>query len=177
MLRSNTTKILATLAAVGAVSVAAIGGTYASYTATPTTITNNAFSTGSLTMSRSGSGAIFSAAAMKIGDTSTGSVTITNTGTLAGVYTLAGSSSGSATLAGQLHVVIYKDTDGDSASKLYDGSLSALGSLGLGTFAASGGSHTYYFHIDLPSTGTDAGDNAFQGLSATESLTWSATQA
>ena len=63
------------------------------------------------------------------------------------------------------------------ASKLYDGSLSALGSLGLGTFAASGGSHTYYFHIDLPSTGTDAGDNAFQGLSATESLTWSATQA
>jgi len=177
MLQWNTTKILATLAAVGAVSAATIAGTYASYSATPTTITNNAFSSGSLMMTRSGSGAVFSAAAMKIGDSTSGSVTITNTGTLAGVYTLSGSSSGSASLAGELHVVIYKDTDGDIASKLYDGSLSGLGSLALGTFAASGGAHTFYFHVDLPSTGTDAGDNAFQGLSATESLTWSATQA
>jgi len=177
MLRVNTTKILATLAAVGAVTIVATGGTYASFTATPTTISNNAFSSGSLTMSRSGSGAVFSAAAMKIGDTATGSVSITNTGSLAGIYTLTGSASGSAALGAQLHLVLYKDTDGDSASKLYDGALSGLSSVGLGTFTASGGSHTYYFHVDLPTTGTDAGDNAFQGLTATESLTWAATQA
>jgi len=177
MLQWNSLKMLATLAAIGTVSVAALAGTYASYTATPTTISNNAFSTGTLTMSRSGSGAIFSSSAMKMGDTATGSVTITNTGSLAGVYTLAGSSSGSAVLADQLHVVIYKDNDGDSPSKIYDGSLSSLGSVALGTFAATNGAHTYSFHIDLPSTGTDAGDNAFQGLTATESFTWSATQA
>jgi spore coat-associated protein N len=177
MLQWLNLKIIASIAAVGVVSVAAIGGTYANFTATPTTISNNAFTTGSLTMSRSGSGAVFSAATMVMGDSATGSVTITNTGTLPGVYTLSGSMSGSSALGGQLHLVIYKDTDGDSASKIYDGSLSGLGSLALGTFAASGGAHTYHLHVNLPSTGTDAGDNVFQGLSATESLTWSATQA
>jgi len=47
----------------------------------------------------------------------------------------------------------------------------------LGTFAASGGAHTFYFHVSLPTTGSDAGDNALQGLSADEDFTWSATQA
>ena len=124
-------------------------------------------------MTRSGSGAIFSASAMKIGDTATGSITITNTGTLAGAYTLQGSSSGSAALATQLHLTVYKDTDGGTA--IYDGSLGSF-SAALGTFAASGGAHTYYFHVSLPTTGSDAGDNVLQGLSADETFTWSATQ-
>jgi hypothetical protein len=170
-------KILATVAAVGTVSVAAVGGTYANFSATPTTISNNAFTSGSLTMSRSGSGAMFSLAAAKIGDEATGSVTITNTGNLAGVYTLDGATTGSAALAGQLNMKIYKDNDGQAASKIYDGALSAFSSTSLGTFTASGGAHTYYFHVSLPTTGTDAGDNAFQGLSASASFTWSATQA
>ena len=59
------TKILLSLAALAAVAVATVGGTFANFTATPTTISSNAFATGSLTMSRSGSGAIFSSAAMK----------------------------------------------------------------------------------------------------------------
>jgi hypothetical protein len=54
---------------------------------------------------------------MKIGDTATGSVTITNTGSLAAVYTLNGSTTGSAPLAGQLHLVIYKDTDNQAGSR------------------------------------------------------------
>src|SRR6266480_3531714 len=106
------TKILLSLAALGAISIAAIGGTFANFTATPTSISSNAFASGSLTMTRSGSGAVFSASAMKIGDTATGSVTITNTGNLAGDYTLQGSSSGSAALASQLHLTVYKDVDG-----------------------------------------------------------------
>jgi spore coat-associated protein N len=112
---------------------------------------------------------------MKIGDSATGSITITNTGNLAGAYTLSGSSSGSSALAGQLNLKVYKDVDGGTA--LYDGSLSGFSSASLGTFAASGDAHTFYFHVTLPTTGTDAGDNAFQGLSASESFTWSATQA
>src|SRR6266576_4041846 len=91
-------KILLSLAAISVVAVAAVGGTFANFTATPTAIASNAFASGTLSMTRSGSGAIFSASAMKIGDSATGTVTITNTGTLAGAYTLAGSSSGSAVL-------------------------------------------------------------------------------
>src|SRR5919198_745536 len=168
------TKILLSLAALGAVSIAAIGGTFANFTATPTSISSNAFASGSLTMTRSGTGAVLSASAMKIGDTATGSVTITNTGNLAGSYTLQGSSSGSAALAAQLHLTVYKDADGGTA--IYDGSLGSF-STSLGTFAASGGAHTFYFHVSLPSTGSDAGDNVLQGLSATETFTWTATQA
>ncbi|MFL5917531.1 MAG: TasA family protein [Gaiellaceae bacterium] len=168
------TKILLSLAAIAVVAVAAVGGTFANFTATPTTISSNAFASGTLTMSRSGTGAIFSSASMKIGDTATGSVTITNTGTLMGAYTLTGTGSGNAALANQLHLTLYKDVDGGTA--IYDGSLGSL-SAALGTFAASGGSHTYYFHVSLPSTGSDAGDNALQGLSASEDFTWSATQA
>jgi spore coat-associated protein N len=170
-------KILATVASIGVASVAAIGGTYANFTATPTSISNNAFTSGSLTMSRSGSGAVFSASPAKIGDEATGSVTITNTGNLAGVYTLSGSMSGSSALGDQLNMKIYNDNDGQAGSKIYDGALSAFSTAGLGTFTASGGAHTYYFHVSLPTTGTDAGDNALQGLSSSETLTWSATQA
>src|SRR5919198_3160793 len=169
------TKILLTLAAVSTVTVAAVGGTFANFTATPTSISSNAFAAGSLTMTRTGSGAIFSASAMKIGETATGSVTINNTGTLAGAYTLTGSSSGSSTLANQLTLKVYKDVDGGTA--LYDGSFGGFSSASLGTFAANGDSHTFYFHVSLPSTGSDAGDNALQGLSANATFTWTATQA
>jgi len=169
------TKILLSLGVVAVVTVAAVGGTFANFTATPTTIASNAFASGSLTMSRSGSGAIFNASAMKIGDTATGSVTITNTGTLAGAYSLAGSTSGSSVLANQLNLKVYKDVDGGTA--IYDGSLGGFSSAGLGTFAASGDSHTFYFHVSFPTTGTDVGDNALQGLSASTTFTWSATQA
>jgi hypothetical protein len=169
-------KILFSVAAIGVVSVATLGGTFANFTATPTSIGSNAFATGVLTMSRTGSGAIFNAAAMKIGETVDGSVTITNTGTLAGAYTLTGSSSGNSTLAGDLNLKIYKDAD-NSGSPVYNGSLSGFSSASLGTFAANGDAHTFYFHVSLPSTGSDTTDNLLQGLSASASFTWAATQA
>ena len=168
-------KLLLSLAAVCVIAVGAVGGTFANFTATPTTISSNAFASGSLTMSRTGSGAIFNASAMKIGDTATGSVTITNTGTLAGAYALSGATSGSSVLTAQLNLTIYKDVDGGSA--IYTGALGSLSSAALGTFAANGDAHTFFFHISFPSTGTDAGDNALQGLSASTTFTWTATQA
>jgi hypothetical protein len=169
------TKILLTLAAVSVVTVAAVGGTFANFTATPASIASNAFASGSLSMTRSGSGAIFNAAAMKIGDSLSGSVTITNTGTLPGAYTLSGSASGSSALSSQLNLKVYKDADGGTA--IYDGSLGSFSSASLGTFAADGDAHTFYFHVSFPTTGSDAGDNALQGLSASATFTWSATQA
>jgi hypothetical protein len=168
-------KIALSAAAIGAVSIAAAGGTYANFTATPVTISGNAFAAGTLEMDRSGSGAVFSAANMAIGGEASGSVTITNSGSLAGAYTLSGSATGD--LAPSLDLVIYKDDDGSAAAKIYDGALDGLTSVGLGTFAADGGAHTFYFHVSLPTTGSDAGDNALQGKSAGASFTWSATQA
>lgn len=168
-------KVALTTAAVAAVSIAAAGGTYANFTATPVTVSSNAFAAGTLEMSRSGSGAILSASNMVVDDEVTGSVTITNTGSLAGDYTLSGSASGD--LAPSLQLVVYKDVDGDQGAKIYDGALDGLGSVPLGTFAASGGAHAFYFHVVLPSTGSDAGDNLLQGKSASVSFTWSATQA
>jgi hypothetical protein len=168
-------KIALTAAAIGAVSIAAAGGTYANFTATPVTISNNAFAAGTLEMSRSGSGAVFSSDRMAIGGTAAGSVTITNTGSLAGEYVLSGSASG--LLAPALDLVIYKDTDGSAGAKVYEGDLDDLSSVNLGTFAADGGAHTFYFHVSFPTTGSNAGDNALQGKSASASFTWSATQA
>jgi spore coat-associated protein N len=175
MLKNVTlTKILLSVAALGAISVAAIGGTFANFSAAPTSISANAFASGSLTMSRSGSGAIFSASAMKIGDTADGTITITNTGNLAGAYTLQGTSSGSAALAAKLHLTVYKDVD-NSGTAIYDGALGSF-SAPLGTFAANNDAHTFYFHVSLPTTGSDSTDNLLQGLSADETFTWTATQ-
>ena len=167
-------KVALTAAAISVVSIAAAGGTYANFTATPVTISSNAFTAGTLEMSRSGSGAVFSATNMVVDQEVTGSVTITNTGSLAGDYTLAGSATGD--LAPSLDLVVSKDSDGAAGAKIYDGSLDSLGSVSLGTFAADGDAHTFYFHVVLPTTGSDAGDNAFQGKSASASFTWSATQ-
>src|SRR5207244_5276117 len=141
----------------------------------PSTFHPNVSPTGTLSMTRSGSDTIFNASPMKIGDSVTGSVTINNTGTLAGIYTLSGSTSGDAALGSQLNLKVYKDVDG--VSPIYDGSLGGFSSVSLGTFAARGGSHVFYFHVTLPTTGTDAGDNLLQGLSSSTAFNWSATQA
>jgi Camelysin metallo-endopeptidase len=174
-MRSPFTKVLATIAALAAVSMLAIGGTYANFSATPVTISSNAFATGALTMSRTGTGVVFDLSNAKIGQEATGSVTINNTGTLQGAYTLQGTPSGA--LASALQLKIYKNTDNVAGSLLYSGTLAGFTSaLDLGTFAATTGTATFYFHVTLPSTGTDAGDNALQGKSAAVSFTWNATQ-
>jgi len=168
-------KVIATLAALAAISMLTIGGTYANFSATPVTISNNAFATGALTMSRTGTGVVFDLSNAKIGQEATGSVTINNTGTLQGAYTLQGTPSGA--LASALQLKIYKDTDNVAGSLLYSGTLAGFTSaLDLGTFAATTGTATFYFHVTLPSTGTDTGDNALQGKSAAVSFTWNATQ-
>lgn len=173
-------KLAATLAALAAVGALAVGGTYANFTATPTTIANNAVTAGTVSMSRSGTGAVLTAPALKIGGTASGAVTITNTGTLAARYTLTGelASGSSSTLASALVLDVYR---GDATgTRLYGGSLAGLSSVDLGTLAAageSGSAQTYTFVVSLPTTGSDAGDNALQGLSAATNLTWTAVQA
>ena len=177
MFRRNPWKIVATLTAICGASVAAIGGTYANFTATPTTITSNAFASGTLTMTRSGSGAVFTASNMKIGDSATGSVTITNTGSLAGVYSLSDAITGSAPLAAQIHTVIYKDNDNVVGSKIYDGSLSASAP------SPSAPSRRAPAHTSSTSTSTcrrpvrTPGTTPSRAFPRAPRFTWSATQA
>ena len=79
-------KIMLSVLAVGVISAGALGGTYANFTATPVTIASNGFATGTLSIGRSGSGAIFNVSAQKIGQEATGTLTITNTGTIDGIF-------------------------------------------------------------------------------------------
>jgi hypothetical protein len=169
-------RLFASVAALGAVTIAAVGGTYANFTATPLTIPNNAITTGTLALTRSGSGAVLTASNVKVAETVSGSVTITNTGTLTGTFTLSGAleAGSDATVADQLRLVIYKDVD-NSGTPVYDGAFSAFGSSGVGTFAP-GASHTFYFHATLNSRGSDVLDNAMQGKTASQAFTWSGTQ-
>src|SRR5262249_62099050 len=68
------TKILLSLAAIAVAAVATVGGTFANFSANPTTISSNAFASGSLTMSRSGTGDLFSSVALKVGNTASSAV-------------------------------------------------------------------------------------------------------
>src|SRR5688500_6559043 len=102
-------KTMLSVLAVGVISAGALGGTYANFTATPVTIASNAFATGTLSIGRSGSGAIFNVSAQKIGQEATGTLTITNTGTIDGVFT--GTASSTGTLAPSIKLVIYRDND------------------------------------------------------------------
>ena len=167
-------KTMLSVLAVGVISAGALGGTYANFTATPVTIASNAFATGTLSIGRSGSGAIFNVSAQKIGQEATGSLTITNTGTIDGVFT--GTAASTGTLAPSIKLVIYRDNDNVAGSKLYDGTLAAFSSADLGTIVPAA-STTFYFHVSLPTTGTDAGDNLLQGSSASTTFTWTAVQA
>jgi spore coat-associated protein N len=170
-------KVLLTIAAVGSVAAAVIGGTYAVYTANPVVVSGNIVATGSLSIGRTGSGAVFTMENAGIGASTAGTLTIYNSGTVDGDFSITATSTGdTGTLGAQAHVTIYADTD-DTGEVVYDGPLNAIGTHDLGTMSpgASEG-HTYYFHVSLPTTGSNAGDNALQGKSVTTTLTVNATQ-
>jgi spore coat-associated protein N len=169
-----------TLAAL-AVVLAAVGitvGSGANFTASSANA-GNAFATGTLTMSNSAS-ALFSSANMKPGDSATGNVSITNTGSIAGDFKLTTASpTGSTALLNQLDAVVtdcgvYTSTLPScttGTTQLYSGKLGALSNVSAGTFAA-GVKHYYKVVVTLPSST----DNTFQGLSSQVDLAWSATQ-
>jgi spore coat-associated protein N len=177
-----------TLAAL-AVSLAAVGlvvGSGADFTSA-TANPSNTFSSGSLSQTNSKSNAaILTASGMKPGGTATGSVTITNTGSLPGTFSLAKSSltnpvlgTGSEKLSDQLDLLVK-----DGSTTVYSGKLGAMGTIALdgdtvtagtqqfGAAASSTAAHTYDFTVTLPSTTA----NAYQGTSTSVQYDWTATQ-
>ena len=155
------------------------GAVFTSSSANP----SNVFTAGVLTHSNSkDAAAILTASLMKPTDVKTGTVTIKNTGDLAGDFTLsmtktadvAGTNAG----AGHLYNVLQLKVE-DGSTVVYSGALSAFTSASVGTYAA-GDTHTYTFTVTFPNGGTPGsnitGDNVYQGSTTTVEFDWAAVQ-
>lgn len=179
---STSRKLLITLLAISAIAVAAVGASFSSFTAAPLTIQSQSFANGALSIGHSSTDAVFSIHDAIVGSEATGSIQILDTGSIPAKFTMTGSviAGSSATLPGQLTMTIYQDAD-STGTPVYSGTLAAFSSLDLGTYQKAGtvglDRHTYYFHVLLPTTGSDSGDNALQSQTVNYTLSWNAVQA
>jgi hypothetical protein len=164
-----------------AVVLAAVGitvGSGANFTASAAN-PGNTFATGSLSIGNSPATALFTSAGMKPGDSATGNVSITNTGSLAGDFKLTTANATGTTLLNQLDAVVtdcgaYTGTLPNcttGASTVYTGKLGSLSNQTLGNYAG-GVKHYYKIVVTLPGTTTDT----FQSQTASVDFAWSATQ-
>ena len=170
-----------TLAAL-AVVLAAVGitvGSGANFTASAAN-PGNVFTTGTLLIGDSSSSALLNASGLKPGDSASGTVDITNTGSLAGDFALkTANASGYTALLGQMDLTVVDcgawTTSAPSCTSgttsVYSGSVSGLANASLGNYAG-GVKHRYKFTATLPSST----DDTYQGKTAQIDFTWSATQ-
>jgi spore coat-associated protein N len=100
-----------------------------------------------------------------------GVVTITNTGTLAGSFTLTAVTKRSRLLASRLRLRVRERKRGRQRS-VYAGSLAGFRGAKLGRIGP-GRARTFHFDVVLPSTGDD---NRLQGLRTSADFTWKAVQ-
>ncbi|MCX8033424.1 MAG: CalY family protein [Thermoleophilia bacterium] len=141
----------------------------------------NVFTAGVLSHSNSKSGsAILTASNMKPGDQVSGTVTIKNTGTLAGSFSLAATNlsdtpgPNGGKLSDVLQIRIERETE-----KLYEGPIGAIPTLNAGSYMP-GEEHTYTFTVTFPDSGNPGGattgDNRYQGSSMSIDFVWTAMQ-
>ena len=177
VLRANPRRALAAMATLllAVALTAASGATFTAQTANP----NNSFTAGNLSMDNSqDNAAILSASNMKPGDTTSGVVDITNTGSVTGVFKLSKSaltnSDNTYRMADKLNLVVDDcGTDGDCATKsnVYSGTLADIGTdIALGNFGA-GVSHRYEFNVEFD----NSADDNYQDANATATFTWDAS--
>jgi hypothetical protein len=137
---------------------------------------------GSLSIFNSrGDAAILSATNLAPGGSATGDVTIQNTGSVRGAFSLAGTDIteapglGGGLLSQRLQLVV---VDMTQPKTVYSGPLGALGSRELGSLGPGDG-RTYRFTATLPDGGpppaASGGDNAYQGASISSTYVWTAT--
>jgi hypothetical protein len=174
-------RALLALAALTA-SVAVAVGSSASFSASSAN-PSNTFAAGTLTILNSKEGlAVLTASGMKPGDSSTGTVDVQNSGSLSGVFTLAKSgivdSDGSNPLSAKLNLVVKDCGDFSSGTptcdvgdpQMYSGTIASMGTIALGTFAASE-KHRYEFAVTFDSS---AGD-VYQGDTSSVQFDWNAS--
>lgn len=131
------------------------------------------------------SSAVLNVTRLRPTESQSGEATISNTGNTQGAFSVTASSlhdtpgsSGGPNLSDQVTVAVQQLTAAGGSTTgpvLYNGKLSNLSAAALGNIAG-GGSKTYKFTVSFPSTGTDAGDNAYQGAQSQLDLTWDAVQ-
>jgi hypothetical protein len=140
---------------------------------------------GTLSMSNSRDGAaILTAAGMAPGESRGGDLTIANTGSLTGTFSLSKSSltdtpgPGGGSLSSALYPVVPDVTDLSAPTTVYVGKLGAMGPRALGDWAP-GTSRRYRFTVSLPDGGAPlsatSGDNAYQGSAVSVRYDWTAT--
>jgi spore coat-associated protein N len=134
---------------------------------------------GTLSQSNSKSGAaILSATDMRPGESTNGSVTIANTGSAAGDFTLSSfgvtdvPGRGGGLMSTALVATVLDVTDPATPRQVYTGSLGAMTTRALGTFEP-GTEHTYDFSVGLPDGG--AGLDGMQGGTVTIGYRWTAS--
>jgi hypothetical protein len=165
-----------------AVVLAAVGitvGSGANFTASAAN-PGNAFTTGTLLIGNSPSGALLTAGSLKPGDTASSTVDITNTGSLAGDFALkTANPTGYTALLGQMDLVVLDCGAWTSSAPacttgtttIYSGKVNGLTNSSLGNYAG-GIKHRYKFTATLPSST----DDTYQGKTASVDFAWSATQ-
>jgi len=169
--------LLVALLAFGA--VVGSGASFTSKSANP----SNTFSAGNLAQSNSKEGAaVLTATKMVPGSSTNGTVTITNSGDVAGTFTLSKTSltdtpgANGGQLSGVLDLKV-EDVTKASPVAVYSGKVGAMGAQSLGSFAA-GEARTYKFTITFPDGGVPAsattGDNAYKGSSMSVGYQWDA---
>lgn len=184
MLRSHRLLTLAAVAVlVAAGSAAAYTGASFNYkTANP----SNVFTAGILSHSNGKVGAaIVTSGLMVPGQNKQGTVTIKNTGNVPGTFSLAKSAmvDTAGTYGGLLSTVLTISVDDVTVPATpvnkYNGTLSAMANVALGTFAANE-SHDYQITLTFPNgavpTANNTGDNTFQNASLTFQLDWTSVQ-
>jgi hypothetical protein len=174
-------RALIALAALLAAAAAAVGSG-ASFTASSAN-PSNTFAAGTLSILNSKEGlAVLTANNMRPGDSASGTVDVENSGSLSGAFTLSRSnivdSDGSNPLSAKLNLVVKDCGDFSSGTptcdagdpQVYSGTVSAMGSVALGTFAASE-KHRYQFAVTFDS----GAGNAYQGDSSSVQFDWNAS--
>jgi len=140
-----------------------------------------ASASGSLSLSNTKEGgAIFRAEAMRPGEEASGSVTITNTGTVTGALTLTPAAPsdtpgpGGGKLSTKLELIVIDVTTVTAPVTVYAGTLKQMDPTVVGALAP-GQHRTYLFVASLRPNGV--ADNVLQGAAMTTGFSWSATGA
>jgi spore coat-associated protein N len=174
-------RVLGALSALIAAVAVAVGSS-ASFTASSAN-PSNTFAAGTLSILNSKEGlAVLTASGMKPGDSATGTVDVKNTGSLSGAFSLSRSnivdSDGANPLSAKLNLVVKDCGDFSSGTptcdagdpQKYSGTIAAMTSTALGTFAANE-EHRYQFAVTFDS----GAGNAYQGDNSSVQFDWDAS--
>jgi hypothetical protein len=157
------------------------GANFNSTSANPGTL----ITSGTVLVTDSASGAsILTANLMQPGGSASGAVNVKNGGDVPATFTLAKAGLSdtpvSPALSAKLELEVKDLGDPSCVSScpapvtVYAGTLGAMGTLSLGTFAAES-SHRYTFTVSFPE-GVNGADNAYEGATTRVEYVWTATQ-